>query len=798
MDLRFALRSFLKQPVFCLTAILTLALGIGANTAIFSVFNGIILRPFPYRDSDRVVMVWQKRPAGQMTSVAGVYYREWVKQATSFEGLGAFIPRTYNVGSGESISQTYGARISANFFSTLGVQPALGRDFVPNEDKPGSEHVAIVTYGLWQSQFGKDPNLLGHPILLNGEPFTLIGVLPQNFEFNMQDMQVWTPLVFETPTEANANKMAVFGKLKRGVSLEQANREMGVISNRLQAMFPEDKGWSADVYALSDMLGTNVRPALTALLVAVGLLLLIACANVANLLLARSDARSREVAIRSALGASRPRLIRQLITETMLLAIAGSLAGLALAYGGLKLLTTVAAGSLPRMAGVGLDARVLVFTALVTIATGVLFGLLPAHQLLGGDLQLALRETGRGSNNAAGGRRSRGILVVSEIALSVMLVIGATLMIQSLLWLQSGNRGYSPEHQLSFRVSLADPELSTRAKLSAYYQRMLDRVKSVPGVEAVAATNNLPVDGYRQVGMYFHVTSAPPEAGEPPSAGIGMINAGYFHALGIPIVRGREYSEKDCGPDSAPVAIISSAIARQFFPGRDPVGEKLTLGGARRGDQVALEIVGVAGDVGYLTKKPSDSEEIYVPYGQRTWPTVYVMVKTAGDPAGAVASIRGALRQSGWHQPITEVETMQQRFDKVNGKVRINSLLAGVFAMVALVLAAVGIYGVISYTVVQRSKEIGIRMALGASRVDIVRWIAGQGMILAAIGVAIGLAGQVALMRVARSLLYGTSANYIYAWIGAAVTLGLVAVLASYVPARRASRSDPAHALRAE
>jgi putative ABC transport system permease protein len=794
MDLRFTLRTLAKQPGFCVAAILTLALGIGANTAIFSVFDAVILRPFPYRDPGRVVMVWQKRPNGQMNSVAGIHYHEWIKQSTMFEKLAAIIPESFNVGRGDDISQVYGARVSSNFFSTLGVQPALGRDFAPGEEKPGAERVAILSYGLWRSQFGGDRSLLGRPIRLNGEPFVLIGVLPQNFDFVIEAIDVWVPLIFREG-EVNATKMAVLGRMKQSVSEKQAGGEMDVIAQRLGLQFSDYKGWGAIVISLPDIIGGgHIRPALTALMVGAGLVLLIACANVANLLVARSGVRYKEIAIRSALGANWARLIGLLLTEAMLLALAGCLAGLALAYAGLRLLVTVAAGQLPRIESVALDARVLGFTVLITAITGLLFGLFPAHQLLGGDLQLALRESGRGSNNNSSGRRSRNVLVVSEIALSLVLAIGATLMVRSLLWLENQDRGFSPDHQLSFRVALSSPELSNSSQRAVYYQRMLERIKELPGARAVAATNNLPVDGYRQVGMYFKPDgSSAPDSADRPSAAVNMINPGYFQALGIPIIRGREFDERD--HEHAPsVAIISNALARQFFPGRNPVGHKLMVGDAG----IEYEIVGVAGDVRYLTKRPVDSEEIYLPYAQKGWPAIHVIVRTDGDPGHMAPAVRAALLDAGWRQPIFDVRTMAERIDTVNGRVRLNSLLATTFAVIALLLAGVGIYGVMSYSVVQRSKEIGIRVALGATGGDILRWIVRQAMVLAAAGVAIGLAGHFALARVLGSLLYGTSPNDVSIWMGSAALLGLIAVVASYIPARRAMRSDPATALRAE
>jgi putative ABC transport system permease protein len=527
--------------------------------------------------------------------------------------------------------------------------------------------------------------------------------------------------------------------------------------------------------------------------------LLIACTNVSNLLLARSEARHKEVAIRAALGASRFRLIRQLLTETMILAVAGSVAGLGLAYAGLRLLVTIAAGQLPRVEGAGLDTRVLIFTLAVTLVTGLLFGLLPARQLLGGDFEIALRESGRGAINTRGGRTVRNLLVVSEIALSLMLAIGATLMARSVFWLQNESRGFSPQHLLSFRLSLTGPDLKSSAQMAAYFDRLLERVSEIPGAKAVGATINPPVEGSRQVGLYFTPQgSVPLDTSNRPSASVNLINAGYFQALGVPIVKGRAFDSRD-REDAPPVAIISGALARRFFPGQNPVGRTLEMANLGRGDgDVAREIVGVAGDIRYLTRLPQDSVEIYLPYGQGIWPTLYVFVKTDGDPISLASAVRTALQQSPWHQPISNVKSVEEWIGTLSGKARLNSLLAVIFAVIALALAGVGIYGVISYSVARRGKEIGIRIAMGATPDNIMRWIVRQAMALAAAGIAIGLAGHFALVRVLRTLLYGISPSDMSTWMGAAALLGLIAVLASYIPARRAMRSDPVTALRAE
>jgi putative ABC transport system permease protein len=800
MDVQIAFRTLAKQPAFCLAAILTLALGIGANTALFSVFYAVILRPIPYPDPDRLVLVWQKRPDGRQNGVAGINYLEWIKQSKSFERLEGFIPQFYNVGAGDNTIQTQGARVAPGFLSTLGAQPVLGRGFTPEDAKIGAPPVVLVNFGLWQSLLGSDRNRLGKMLQLNGTPYTLIGVLPKGFDFMGQPMDVWTPLNFEWQGELRANKMAVLGRIKPSLSLEQVDQDLRVVSKQLELLYPIDnKGWGAMVEPLQSSVSGRLRPALTALMVGVGLVLLIACTNVSNLLLARSEARGKEAAIRAALGATRFQLTRQLLMETMILAAAGSLAGLGLAWCALRLMVTIAAGQLPRVEDAKLDGRVLAFTFAITVVTGLLFALLPVRRLTGRDLQSALRESGRGAINSRSGHHVRNILMVSEIALSLMLAIGAILMARSVLWLQNESRGFPPQHLLSFRVSFANPDLKSPAQKAAYFNQMLERIGHVPGVTSVGATPNPPLEGSRQIGLYFTPEgSGALDSTNRPSASYNMINPDYFKATGVPILQGRPFEGHD-REDSPQVAIISRALARRYFAGQNPIGRTLLMSNPGKSDaDITREIVGVAGDVRYLTKRPEDSVEIYVPYGQTTWPTVYVFVRTLGDPGSLAPAVRAALQEAPWRQPISSVQSVDEWIDTLNGKARLNSILAGTFAAIALALAAVGIYGVISYSVAQRNKEIGIRMALGASPDDILRWIVRQAMLLAAAGVAIGLAGHFALSRVMRSFLYGTSPSDTSSWLAAAAILALTAAAASYIPARRAMRGDPVKALRAE
>jgi putative ABC transport system permease protein len=800
MDLRFALRMLRKQPVFCLAAVLTLALGIGANSAIFSVFDAVILRPLPYRDPGRLVLVWQKRPDGRENGVSGTNYLEWVKQATSFECLEGAIFQFANVSTGGESIQVRGARVSANFISTLGVQPLLGRGFAADDAKPGSPRVVLISYNLWQTLLGGERKVVGLSIQWNGDPYTLIGVLPPGFDFVGAGVETWTPLIFQSQAELRSNKMAVLGRLKASVTATQSDREMQLIAKRLEDQFPEDnKGWSAMVTPLEDLLVGKVRAVLTALMVSVGLVLLVACANVSNLLLARSETRQKEIGIRSILGAGRAHLLRLLLTEAMLLSAVGGLAGLALAWGGLHLLVKLASGELPRIEGVGVDARVVGLTFLLTLVTTLVFGLLPARQLRTEDLQLVLRESGRGATRGRSGRKVRDLLVIFEIALSLMLAIGATLMARSLLWLEREDRGFQTQHLLSFQMSMTGPEFQSPPQKAAYFERIIEKLKSIPGVQTVGAITNPPIEGFRQIGLYFTPEGAANlNASNRPSAACNLINPDYFQASGIPIVRGRAFTMHD-QEDSPYVAIISSALARRFFAGQNPIGRSLLMTSPGRGEtEISRQIVGVAGDVRYLTRRTDDSIEIYLPYAQTTWPTVYVFVRTIGDPAHLAPAVRAALHTSGFRQPVSNVQTMDQWIDALNGGPRLNTWLAAIFAGIALALAAVGIYGVASYSVLLRTTEIGVRIAVGATPSDVLRLILGHALALAFTGIALGLAGYFALARVIRGLLYGTSPNDLSTVIATACLLGLIAVLACYLPARRATRCDPVTALRAE
>jgi putative ABC transport system permease protein len=780
----------------------TLALGIGANTAMFSVFDAVVLHPLPYRDSSGLVLVWQKPPSGtNEAAVAPINYLEWCKQTKSFERLLGvhYLFFSYR-GRGEA-HQLLGAEVSRGFFSVLGLQPALGREFLPGEESSDQHHVAVLSYGLWRSEFAGDAGALGTAIHMNGESYTVIGVAPPNFDESLalKGIDVWTPLYFDRNSAMRSNTMGVIGRLKPGVTIQEADHEMQMVARRLESEFPDiDRGWSAMVIRLQDYGVGRLRLTIAVLLAAVGMVLLIACVNVANLLLARA-VRRKEIAIRAALGASHARLIRQLLAETMLLALAGSIGGVAIAYSGVRLLIALKGVRLPGLENAaGLNGSVLAFTCAVTLLTGILFGLLPARQLLGGDLNQAVRESGRSSISTRRGNGSRRALVISETALSFVLLAGALLMARSLLWLQKENRGFVPDHVLSFRVSLARSDFPDAPSMATYYRALMERLAELPGVMGAGASTNLPIDGFILTGQHFSLPGSVAPPSELPAAACDLINGSYFRTLGIPLLQGRTFDDHD--RDGAPlVAIVSSSLARRFFPGQNPIGRKIMVASLGKAAIEAREIAGVAGDIHYLTRGAEESLEIYLPYEQTTWPNIYVMLRTTRDPDSVAPSVRAALREPGLNrQSMAELRSMEDRIAALNDKPRFNSLLAAAFAAIAVLLAAVGVYGVVSYSASQKAQEIGVRMALGATPRDIIRWILGQALRLTSAGLVLGLIFYFALSPILASLIYGASPRDALSLLAGVMVLGSLALVASYIPARRAARRDPMAALRSE
>jgi len=801
-DLRYGFRMLLRKPSFTAVAALALALGIGANTAIFSVVNAVLLEPLPYRDADRLVMVWGNNlPKGATIDlVSPGDLAEWKAQNHVFEDLAGSRDASYSLtGMGEPES-IFGYRFAANFFHVLGVNALLGRTFLPEEDRPGSDKVVVLSHRLWQRRFGGDPGVIGKSITLSGAPYTVIGIMPPGFS-HPRGAELWTPLALDPSLMNNRQRrfLRVAARLKPGVTREQAQKEMDGIAARIAAQYPEtNAGEGVNVVKL-EYIG-DARTPLLVLLGAVGFVLLIACANVANLLLVRAAARQKEIAIRTALGASRLRLVRQFLTESVLLSLFGGALGLLLAFwsvGPMRALfqSNIENFNLPKVEAIPVDGRALGFSLLLSLLTGVIFGLLPALQASKPDLNLTLKESGGSSTVSARGRRFRDLLVVAEIALALMLLIGAGLMIKSFLRLQQGDLGLNPKNVLTMQVMLPQYKYPDAQKRLAFLQGVLQRVETLPGVQSVGAINFLPLSGFWGTAS-FSIEGRPlPKPGEEPGADNRVITPHYLRAMGIRLVRGRDFTERD--REGAPqVAIINETLARRYWPSEDPIGKRLNLGEANNPSW--WEIVGVAGDVKAFGLEQETHADLYRPFLQVPFPLIAFTIRTAADPMRLAAAVRQEIWTVDKDQPVFKVLTMEQlASDSVTFR-RVSMLLLGFFAAVALVLAATGIYGVMAYAVTQRTHEIGIRLALGARTQDVVSMILRQGMLLALIGVAIGLAASLALTRVMSSLLYGVSATDPLTFIGISALLVGIALLACYLPARRATQVDPMVALRYE
>jgi putative ABC transport system permease protein len=799
-DLRFGLRMLMKNPGFTLVAVLTLALGIGANTAIFSVVNALILRPLPYPDSERLVWVEEvSKKTNNSQPAWGAHFLDWQEHSQTLESIAAQDGGTRTLtGAGEPERVEVG-QISASFLQLLGVQPLPGgRNFSAAEDKPGGDRVAILSHALWQRRYNGNQDIVGRSVTLNDANFTVIGVAPENFRY-FQNFDVWLPLALD-PVAQLAGETRYYGttvaRLKPGVSIEQAQAEMDALSQRYEMTRPEGKSRIESrtrLVPLQDyLLGERRRPLLV-LLGAVGLVLLIACANVANLLLARAGAREKELAIRGALGAERLRLARQLLTECLLLATAGSAAGLLLAswITGLigSLNSTNALGEMGRVAAITIDLRVLGFTLLITLVTGLLFGLLPALRLSRADLNVSLKEGGRGGLH---GRGLRNALMVSEVALAIVLLIGAGLLIRSFVKLLDVDPGYRAENLLTAKIALP-PRYRDNSQRAQFYERILQRLAALPGVTSVGATSHLPLTGYN-MGATLRVEGRAPHPGErEPSAPIARVSPDYFRTMGISLRAGRLINDGDT-QDAPSVALLTETLARRLFPNEDPLGKRLSVAG------LAATIIGVVNDIRYTGLDGEVEQAVYLSYQQLPRSGMSLVLRGAAEPSSLAPALRNAVREIDPALPIYDVMTMNERLSLSNSVAerRFNMLLLGCFAALALLLAGVGVYGVISYVVTQRTREVGIRMALGAQSADVLRLFIKQGMAMVALGVGLGIFGAFALMRVMKSLLFDVSANDPLTFACVAVLLSLVALAACYLPARRAARIDPLASLRRE
>jgi putative ABC transport system permease protein len=802
-DLRYALRLLAKSPGFTLIAILTLALGIGANTAIFSVVNGVLLRPLGFRDPSRLVIVAEKSPFPTITT-SYQNFVDWRDQSRTFESLeaarGTLITLT---GKGEAERLT-ARMVTAGLFPLLGVDAAAGRTFLAEEDKAGGASVVLISYGLWQGHFGGAADILGKPINLNSRPYTVVGVLPSGFQI-LQPAEIYFPFypwAATLPDDRNWHPgIIAIGRMKPGVSRDQSRAEMVGITKRLEEQYPDyNTGTSADVIGLQEQMVQNVRPALLLLLGAVSLVLLIACVNVANLLLARAAARGKEVAIRTAMGAGRARVIRQLLTESVLLSLGGGVLGILLAWASLGPLLKISAGSVPQVLPIELNRWVLVFTFVVSLVTGLVFGLVPALRTAKLDLRETLNEGSRGSTTGPGHHRLRGILVASEIALAALLLVGSGLLLRSFSRLQDVPPGFQADHLLVADIPVTQAAYPQPEQRFQFFDRLVERAKTLPGVRSAGAASFLPVSGGGSI-IHFNITGRPPKGPHDyVAAGYRTMTPNYLETLGVPLLRGRLISPADTERSPA-VAVINVSMANKYFPNENPLGKRIQLGATPDNTVPTMEIVGVVGDVRPgLGDEPQT--EMYLPYRQAdlVLPVLQLslVLRTTGDPQLQTSALRSALSEIDPNEPLVNGRTMEDNMAATVAQPRFRTWLIGIFAAVALVLAGVGVYGVMSYTVTQRTSEIGIRVTLGAQPGDVFKIVVGEGLRLALVGVGAGVVAALALTRVMQSFLFGISAYDPITFFGVAVLLTLVAVAASFFPARRATQVDPMIALRYE
>ena len=801
-DIRYALRRLAKNPGFAAVVALTLGLGIGANSAIFSVVNGVIFRSLPYPEPDRLVRLFQVPDQGGLGPFTPMNFLDVQAGTRAFTASAAFTNAGFTLTSDGEPERLEGASASASFFDVLAVRPARGRTFLPDENQPGKTKVAVISHGLWTRRLGGDPSIVGRTITLNSEPHTVIGVMPEGFSYPA-GRDIWTPLAYDTPfttTSRGAWYLAVIARLRPGVTEAQAAREVAVVGERLERDYPEvNLHVKMTAVSLHSYMTGDIRPKLLIILAAVGFVLLIACANVANLLLARAAARESEIAVRSALGAGRGRLIRQLLTESVILSLAGGILGLLLAVAGTRYLVSLQPVGIPRLDGVGVDGAVVAFTTIVAILTGVIFGMIPATQATRGDLVGALKEGGR---SALGGRRAGRVregLVVAEIALAVVLLAGAGLLMRSFIRLQAVDPGFSSEQVLTFRLALPSATYDVPAKRAAFYERAVEQMRSIPGVRSVGGIHVLPLTGSSFI-FTFAVSGRPPaRPGEEPAIQTRVVTPGFFQTMEIPHIRGRGFTAADDW-NSPQVVLINEAAVRKFFPNEDPIGKRFTLGWGR-GPNVAPnggEVIGIVGDVKHFGLDRVEEPEIYIPHGQQPVGNMTLVLRTAVPPLTIADAVRREVRALDATLPIVSVLPLEDVVARSISQPRFYMLLLTIFAAVALALASIGIFGVVSYAVAQRTREMGIRIALGASRERVLRMVLGNAMRLALIGVGLGLAASFALSRTLATLLFDLSPTdpLTFAAVGAGLTA--VALLASWLPAARATRVDPVVALRAE
>lgn len=803
-DLRFGARMLLKKPGFTLIAVMTLALGIGANTAIFSVVNTVLLRALPYKEADRIVMVWEKSQRREQNVINLGNFFDWKAQNEVFADMATFADfRTNLTGQGDPVEIP--AQIATdNLFSVLGVNPILGRTFTPDDAKQGQDSVVVIGYGLWQRQFGGDPNVIGRKIILNNNENTVIGVLPPAFKWHIQGnsitgqpAEIWAPWVISDQMKLRRGRFAsAVARLKPGVSVAQARAAMEVIGRRLSEQYKEfNTNWGVTVVPLREQFAGELRRPLMILMGAVGFVLLIACANVANLLLARAASRHKEIAVRTALGAGRGRILRQLLTESVLLAALGGLAGLALAWWGTPALAQLSPPELGALQGIEISAPVLGFTFVVALLTGIIFGLVPALDASKLNLSDTLKEAGKALAGSIRSQRVRNALVVSEVALALVLLIGAGLLIRSFLQLQSQSTGFNAQNVLTMRVALPGRKYNDNPKRINFFTQAVAQMQALPGVEAAGAINFLPFAG-PGAGTGLEIEGKPkPLPGQGLVTGVCVADQHFFSTMQIALKRGRLFNEQEVR-EARHVVVINEALARKYFPNEDPLGQRIRIN--MMNEPVPNEIIGIIADVKHAQLDKEAEPMSYWPIAELPYNTMTFVLRTRGEAMSAVAAARQVIQTLDPQQPVADVRPMESLLGKSVARARFNTLLLSVFAFVALLLSAVGIYGVMAYSVTQRTHELGIRLALGARQRDVLTLVLKQGMRLAGFGVAIGLGAAYGLTRLMTTLLFGVKATDPLTFAGIALLLTGIALLACYIPARRATKVDPMIALRYE
>ena len=801
-DLRFALRVLIKSPGFTIVAVLALALGIGANTAVFSVINAVLLRPLPYGDPDQLVRVGQvlaSAQSGLPTSGGGPTsagnFVDWQHQNSVFEGMAAFVGSAFNVTGDDEPERVIGYRVTPNLFDVLKVKPSLGRTFSADDARPDSEPVIVASQGYWRSHFGSDPNALRRLIKIDGTQYRLIGVMPAEFNFG-RDSQIWVPLLFSPSnlSERGAFTLETVARLKPGVTVPQATSNMNTVFRHIQEQFPMGESSTVSVIPLKDQVVGNFRKTLYILLGAVSCVLLVACANVANLLLARAAERVREIAVRTAMGASRGRLIRQMLTESVLLGICGGGLGLLLAFWCLSLMVKLSPGNIPRMDALTIDTRVLAFTLGISILTGAIFGLMPALQLSSTDLFRPLKEGGVQSSSERHRHHVRNALVISEVALALVLLIGAGLMIRSFQLLLAVDPGFNPANVLTLRMSTPLRKYPESFQRQSFFLEVLRRVQGLPGVRTAGLVTTLPLGG-GELREAILLEGRSQSSGEIPQGGLDVISPDYFRAMGISLLKGRFFTDLD-RDGAPPVVIIDETMAHRYWPDEDPIGKRLMIPGVK---PVFREIVGVVRGLKFYGLEAERRPTMYVSLLQHGFePSMCLVVKTEADPTRMTSAVRQAIWSVDRDQTTSTAVTMDQLLAKSVAQRRFNTGMIEIFAALALLLAIVGIHGVLAYSVTRRTQEIGIRMALGAQRKQVLQSVLGQAMSMVGIGMAIGIAAAFGLTQLISSLLYGVGALDLRTYVVMTLLLAAVAMLASYLPARRATRVDPLVALRYE